>query len=160
MAGVHSQCAAVSHPQLDFPTDLFKVSKLRTYAEDILSTFSAKLKPELHRQSKEVLVSEWLPFLTRVLSPTFRPANKHLMSSEEKMTMARLIDVMLDQGLLYQQYKTQEGVYRYALEPPVHDLVGFSRAAMGTIMNFGYQATQMLATEVKIKTIISLLKNI
>lgn len=63
------------------------------------------------------LVTDILPYLPDMLSPHLRPVNFHLYSPKEKQELEKLVDLMLNFGLVFTQVKKSEGGYEYILDP-------------------------------------------
>lgn len=59
------------------------------------------------------LIMDVLPYLSRLIVPTFRAVNEHLHSSEEKEDLKRIVGVMADYNLTYVQERTADGMYAY-----------------------------------------------
>ena len=79
-----------------------------------------------------LLLTDVIPPLLEIIQPQLRPVNSQLYSAKEKLQIKTLIDNMLSFSLTYQQEKTDDGQYRYVLEPKIDKLVRYTNHAIST----------------------------
>ena len=72
-----------------------------------------------------LLLTDVIPPLLEIIQPQLRPVNSQLYSAKEKAQIKALIDNMLSFSLTYQQEKTDDGQYRYVLEPKIDKLARY-----------------------------------
>ncbi|KAK9466045.1 P-loop containing nucleoside triphosphate hydrolase protein [Lipomyces arxii] len=78
---------------------------------------------------------ELAPFLLQIINPNLSPVNS-VVRAHERDLLAHAVDVMLDLKLRYVQYRAENGVYVFKLEPTVEQIALFAtqdrdRAAVG-----------------------------
>merc|ERR1719482_1037983 len=82
------------------------------------------LPPSLYQfYSSETLVVDVLSPMLGIISPPIKPAAMHLLATEDRKVLHELVDTMIALGLRYTQTATDEGVYAFRLDPPIHQLL-------------------------------------
>lgn len=66
------------------------------------------------------LLTETIPFLKRILSPSLRSVSVQLLTPREKYDLNHTVQIMADFGLIYNQLKKPDGMYEYNLEPDLN----------------------------------------
>lgn len=69
---------------------------------------------------KTAAVTELIPLLPWLLSPSLRPVSRHLYSKEEKKTVERLVEAMLALGISYSLEDEDPSEKAIKLNPPIH----------------------------------------
>ena len=112
------------HRQFAFPRAAAEHRAKKQKQTSLLRGWHAALAPTIAATySTRTLLLEALTTLLRALSPTVRAASAHLLSTEERATLAELIDRMITFGLRVRQVVGDDGQYTHRLEPPLADLL-------------------------------------
>lgn len=116
-----------------------KLAKSILHPEGGQQQRSAESAGYRHLLGKDVLRTEFVPILNRLISPPMRPVrvmplscpvpqrsnsmlvgfkvNKQIIKAEEKVVLNRLVEIMVTTGLRYEQDKSEDGQLLYRLEP-------------------------------------------
>ncbi|CAH1977973.1 unnamed protein product [Acanthoscelides obtectus] len=95
------------------------------------------------------LVLDILPLLSIIILPPFRPVSLHLYTKDEKESMLKVVNVMIDYNLNYVQERTQDGVYVYNLEPNIEELVVFDNQNKRRALS--YSNKQLISREIELE---------
>ncbi|KAH9930626.1 P-loop containing nucleoside triphosphate hydrolase protein [Fomitopsis serialis] len=90
-----------------------------------------------HLAGDQILQLEMAPYLNRIISPPLNPVNRQIIRPSEKATLARLVDIMNDDGQL---------VYR--LDPPIDVFVTYDGKRASDIATSKYAVRHVVATEI------------
>ncbi|KAF8309804.1 P-loop containing nucleoside triphosphate hydrolase protein [Clavulina sp. PMI_390] len=97
---------------------------------------------------KEVLRTEFVPILNRVISPPMRPVNKQIIKAEERGVLNRLVEIMVSTGLQYEQDKTEDGQLLYRLTPAIDSFIVYDGKRANDVGSARYAVRHMIASEV------------
>ncbi|KAI8801849.1 P-loop containing nucleoside triphosphate hydrolase protein [Cladochytrium replicatum] len=107
--------------RIEFPRADYEFYLQHTESAAVAEGLMGHLQPTIRRNwpSSVKLVHELVPFLLRILSPTFKPVNVILIKPSERETLERLVDILVSFGICFSQKKNLDGYYTYELEPYV-----------------------------------------
>ncbi|KAI8369318.1 P-loop containing nucleoside triphosphate hydrolase protein [Radiomyces spectabilis] len=144
-AGSVSQEHRVEYPRVDY-----EVFATKNQYENLISIFLAGIPPASRRFfNKDMVANELIPRLLRIVSPEVRPVNKQLIKPEEKATLARLVEVMIEFGLTFLQEKLDDGQFVYKLEPPIEQMIQYQTVNNKNILPNRYAVRQLIAQEIE-----------
>ena len=93
--------------------------------EEIYSTLAKNLRSAANRLGGDYrqfanetnLHLEFAPFINRIISPPLKPVNSQVIKPEEKITLSRLVDIMVSLELRFVFEKSEEGQNKFRLDP-------------------------------------------
>ncbi|GAO48920.1 hypothetical protein G7K_3082-t1 [Saitoella complicata NRRL Y-17804] len=114
---------------------------------EILDTLMSHTTPTLRQifRGSETFVLELASFLIRIISPDLKPVNSQLVKSGEREMLKRVVEAMIGFEMKYVQYKTEEGLLIYRLEPPLEGAVMFEGGVSQKVLPQRYAIRQMIA---------------
>lgn len=74
--------------------------------------------------------------------------NANLVKQEEKATLARLVQIMIDLGLRFVRDKTEDGQPTFKLEPPIDVFIHYDGKRAGDVAAARYAVRQLIAQAV------------
>ncbi|KAI9250024.1 hypothetical protein BY458DRAFT_33921 [Sporodiniella umbellata] len=150
-AGTTSQEHRVEYPRADY-----QLYSSRKTVENLIDMFLAGIKPAKRRfLNREVISTELIPHLMYIISPNLKKVNKTLFAPEEKDTLTKLVNTMIDYGLTYITQKTKEGQVILKLEPPVEQLLYFELSKPKWLLPRQHELRQLIASEIQQEAIIA-----
>ncbi|CAO3645970.1 unnamed protein product [Cunninghamella echinulata] len=137
--------------KMEYPRVEYEVFTKKKSFENLSNIFIAGIHPSQRRfLTRDQIILTLIPRLLRTISPELRPVNKHLIKPEEKETLSRLINVMLEYGLTFMQEKTEDGQFTYSLEPPLEEFIRFeSNVSQKSVLTSRYAVRQLVAQEIE-----------
>ncbi|KAH8082309.1 P-loop containing nucleoside triphosphate hydrolase protein [Filobasidium floriforme] len=121
MAAAANTSRAVDFPKTDYEAFL-KSSAIKEIGTALLQSIPANLRTIYNSSS---ILTELGPYLMRIISPPLKPVNSNLVKADEKATLVRLVDLMIDMNLRFYRDKTEEGQATFRLEPAIDSLVHY-----------------------------------
>ncbi|KAF9447866.1 P-loop containing nucleoside triphosphate hydrolase protein [Macrolepiota fuliginosa MF-IS2] len=101
-----------------------------------------------HLVSTPILQLEFTPFINRIISPPLRPVNSQVIRAEERLLLARLVEIMSALELRFVQDRGEEGQLSYRLEPPIDVFITYDGKRANDIAASRYAVRHLVATEV------------
>ncbi|KAJ1979845.1 Chromosome transmission fidelity protein 18 [Dimargaris xerosporica] len=92
------------------------------------------------------------PWLSRIIAAEISGHNLQLLTPDDRMRLFRLVEILVAFGLTYVQERTEQGEFRYRLEPPLgHTLISAKTTPGSAAMALPnkYATQQMIAQEVE-----------
>lgn len=74
--------------------------------------------------------------------------NANLVKQEEKATLARLVQIMIDLGLRFVRDKTEDGQPTFKLEPPIDVFIHYDGKRAGDVATARYAVRQLVSQAV------------
>ncbi|KAI8986484.1 hypothetical protein BDB01DRAFT_785799 [Pilobolus umbonatus] len=145
-AGTSMQEHHVQYPKLEYEHFV----TMKSY-ENLLTLFLNGLSPLKRRElNTEFMASTLIPALIHILSPNnLVSANKTLLKAEEKESLSRIVQLMIEYGLTYVQERTEDGLFVYRLEPPIEELLNFESTK--SVLPKEYAMRQLISQEIEIE---------
>ena len=111
--------ATPKKPDIKFPRQYGQTISSRKENEGIIQLFQKEMKPQvkLYWHDKKTVRCDLVPYITRILSPDFRPVNSHLVKSDERTVLDRLVALMNIYGLTFCVGNSADGRDFYELYP-------------------------------------------
>ncbi|XP_044761359.1 chromosome transmission fidelity protein 18 homolog [Coccinella septempunctata] len=149
----HFQFSSLVWPKIKYPNEGYEVrQKLKNNTatvKEMIQGVQPKVRVFVNAKN---LILDTLPLLTRIISPSFRPVNFHLFTTEEKEMFVRVVEIMIDYNLNYVQEKNSAGIYEFKLDPDVMPIVMFPNISQDRKV-LSYFNKQLLSREVEIERI-------
>ena len=146
----HLRFGAFSRSKLSYPSTHADRNQSLTRTQQLISAMISEMPPR-NRQfvSASNLTFDILPNLLEIIQPNLRPVNTHLYSPREKAELKHVVDTMTAYNLSYQQERTPDGQYAYALCPGVDAVVQFPEAKHRRSLS--YALKQVIAREIEME---------
>ncbi|KAI8089045.1 uncharacterized protein BX664DRAFT_126288 [Halteromyces radiatus] len=142
--------SVVQEHRMEYPKVDYEVFAKKKSYDNLIHIFVSGIHPSQRRfLPRDQLVLNVVPRLLRIISPELRPVNKHLIKPQEKETLARLVNVMLEYGMTFTQHRTEEGQFSYTLEPPMEELVWFDCYTQKSVLTSRYAVRQLITQEIE-----------
>ncbi|EGG05240.1 uncharacterized protein MELLADRAFT_36957 [Melampsora larici-populina 98AG31] len=141
----------ISNTAPEYPRIDYEMSLKTAAHQEFLASFRQAMPP-LMRVSfmTEVVISELIPHLMRIISPDLRPVNSQLIRREERDVMMRVVNIMLDLGLKLIHDKGEDGQLSFVLDPPIDLFTQYEGKRPQDIPAPRYGVRQMIAREVRL----------
>ncbi|KAJ7219569.1 P-loop containing nucleoside triphosphate hydrolase protein [Mycena pura] len=106
-----------------------------------------------HFSSTPVLQLEFAPYINRIISPPLRPVNSQVIKPEERVLLARLVDIMATLELQFFQERTEDGQLAYRLDPPIDVFITYDGKRAADIPVSRYAVRHLVAGEIEAQLI-------
>jgi chromosome transmission fidelity protein 18 len=124
------------HFQLKYPKQDYENYLKQVETKNLLKDYTSTLPPAIRAVfSRTALLTERIPALMAAVNQfsLIKSSNPQLMRPEDRARINRIVEVMLEEGLMYQQTRLSDGPgYRFVLEPPVSRICSSSVNASGS----------------------------
>ncbi|EJU05169.1 P-loop containing nucleoside triphosphate hydrolase protein [Dacryopinax primogenitus] len=108
------------NPKAEFPQADYEAYLTAKANEEIYATFAKELSTEVTKSfTKEMLPTELLPLLNRIISPPLKTVNHQVIKADERAMLNRVVQLMADTKMRFVQEKTEEGQLVYRLDPAI-----------------------------------------
>ncbi|XP_064457056.1 chromosome transmission fidelity protein 18 homolog [Ornithodoros turicata] len=145
-----SSFAVVQYTKMTFQNSFIEARMKRSQLNNTLNSLSAEMAPQVSCfLTEQTITLDILPWLVVIMQPTIRPVNVQLFNAEEQKQLRQVISVMLSYNLVYQQARNADGIYQYALEPNIEDIVRFPGIAAPQPLTYGTK--QLIARELELE---------
>ncbi|KAF9509023.1 hypothetical protein BS47DRAFT_184538 [Hydnum rufescens UP504] len=163
---IYTHLSAGGNPKVERPTVYWESFSKTRSSEDIFASLTKSiLFPEGARQDnrtaglgyrhllgKDILRTEFVPLLNRIISPNIRPVNKQIIKGDERVILRKLVDIMVSTGLRFELDKADDGQMVYRLEPAIDVFVTYDGKRAGDIAASRYAVRHMVAGEIEAET--------
>lgn len=114
----HPLLAAVANRPIDFPKTDYEAYLKRTAHREVSDAFIKNLSPLAKGSfNADTLVTELVPYLTRIISPDVKMTGSSVTKPEERVVFEKLVTLMKHFGLAFVEDKNEEGQWSFKLEP-------------------------------------------
>ncbi|XP_046855742.1 chromosome transmission fidelity protein 18 homolog [Xenia sp. Carnegie-2017] len=143
----HTLFAAPTQPKINYPRLAYENSLKEARIRNIITSLLCDVSPPVRGGLDVRKISvEVLPLLLHIITPTLRPINMQLFSSDEKQQMRDLINTMITYNINYLQERNIEGQYSYIFDPKIEEAVKFP--GLPQHKQLTYAMKQLIAREV------------
>ncbi|KAL1464382.1 hypothetical protein WDU94_004033, partial [Cyamophila willieti] len=145
----HLQFAVRSWPKIVYPSVDYEASqrklKVGQIVKDVLKGMSVSAR--VFNQNETFLL-DTAPLIMFMLAPPLRPISSALFSSEERATLANLVDTMIDYNLNYVQIRQEDGNYVFVLDPNIELVCKLSDC--GKFPELSYACKQLVSHQISL----------
>nr|CAB3230952.1 chromosome transmission fidelity protein 18 homolog [Phallusia mammillata] len=146
----HLLFSCISPPKIQFPQTANENRQKQQKSENLLTCLYQEMLPNSRCYTPPtVAIQDLVPHLLAIMTPSLRPVNMQLYSSNEKKQLADLVHSMLAYNLTYRQEKDAEGQYKYVLEPNMAEVCAFHHPSGGARRQLSYALKQIISKEVE-----------
>ncbi|KAK0526840.1 Chromosome transmission fidelity protein 18 [Tilletia horrida] len=146
----HHLFANTKNVMPEYPRADFEHYIKRTAFSEISTSLHATLPPSLRTQfNAPAVVTELGPSLMRMLNPDLRPVNSQLVRTDERRTLAALVNIMIHMNLRFVQDRTEEGSLVLRLEPPLDAFVQYDGRRSKDVASSRYALRQIVVKEME-----------
>uniref|UniRef100_A0A8D8TYP3 Chromosome transmission fidelity protein 18 homolog n=1 Tax=Cacopsylla melanoneura TaxID=428564 RepID=A0A8D8TYP3_9HEMI len=145
----HLQFAVRSWPKIVYPSVDYEASqrklKVSQIVKDVLKGMSVSARAF---NQNETFLLDTAPLIMYMLAPPLRPISSALFSSEERTTLASLVDTMIDYNLNYVQIRQEDGNYVFVLDPNIELVCKLSDS--GKFPELSYACKQLVSHQISL----------
>lgn len=146
----HKVFSVVPYTKMVFQNSFLEARSKQMQLSNILSSLTAEWPAQMRCFLTETtLLRDVLPWLLCIVQPVLRPVNAQLFSKEERQQLQQVIAVMSSFAITYQQTRNADGVYQYALEPNIEEVVRFP--GITPHQQLTYATKQLIARELEVE---------
>ncbi|CDZ98631.1 DNA replication checkpoint protein CHL12/CTF18 [Phaffia rhodozyma] len=117
---------------------------------EVITTLSQSIPPSIRSiYNTTSLVTEFAPLLMRVISPNLKPINAQVIKPDERLKLARLVDLMITHNLKFHQEKGEDGKLSCRLDPPIDVFVNYEGKRAGDIVQSRYAVRSLITREME-----------
>lgn len=118
IAAWHELLGRISNITPDYPRAHYEFRLKTAVHQEVLASFKQSIPPLMRITfMTNVVISELIPLLMRIISPDLRPVNSQLIRREERDVMMRVVTIMIELGLSFKLDKAEDGQSTYVLDP-------------------------------------------
>uniref|UniRef100_A0A8D8QWV5 Chromosome transmission fidelity protein 18 homolog n=1 Tax=Cacopsylla melanoneura TaxID=428564 RepID=A0A8D8QWV5_9HEMI len=145
----HLKFAVRSWPKIVYPSVDYEASqrklKVSQIVKDVLKGMSVSARAF---NQNETFLLDTAPLIMYMLAPPLRPISSALFSSEERTTLASLVDTMIDYNLNYVQIRQEDGNYVFVLDPNIELVCKLSDS--GKFPELSYACKQLVSHQISL----------
>ncbi|KAG0140419.1 hypothetical protein CROQUDRAFT_136699 [Cronartium quercuum f. sp. fusiforme G11] len=132
----------------DYPKIDYEMFQKQVAYKEVADSFKQTMPP-LMRVSflTDVVITELIPLLMRIVSPDLRPVNSQLIRREERDVMMRVVTIMIELGLSFKLDKAEDGQSTFVLDPPIDLFTQFDGKRPQDLPPPRFGVRQMIARE-------------
>lgn len=146
----HKVFSVVPYTKMVFQNSFLEARSKQMQLSNILASLTAEWPAQMRCFLTETtLLRDVLPWLLCIVQPVLRPVNAQLFSKEERRQLQQVIAVMSSFAVTYQQTRNADGVYQYALEPNIEEVVRFP--GITPHQQLTYATKQLIARELEVE---------
>ncbi|KAL9940432.1 hypothetical protein V8E36_001137 [Tilletia maclaganii] len=148
----HHLFANTKNTMPEYPRADYEHFLKRTAFSEITTSLHGSLPPTLRTQfNAPAVITELGPSLMRMLNPDLRPVNNQLVRTEERRTMAALVNIMLHLNLRFVQDRTEDGSLVMRLEPPLDAFVQYDGRRSKDVAASRFAVRQLAVKEMDVE---------